>query len=64
MAVIVKTAYGDDETHPAGVDWFIDRDRDLFVYDKAAVEAEYALAVYPNGQWCRVMRDGPAPAAP
>lgn len=62
MAVIVRPAYGPDETFEEGVDWDIDRDRDLNVYDKPLGEGE-PIAVYAAGQWQRVMRDGTPPAS-
>lgn len=60
MAIRVQlVGAADDEVFESGVDWDIDRDRDLTIYDAAFVDATYALAVYAGGSWVRVMRDAP-----
>ncbi|MGH3827312.1 MAG: hypothetical protein ACRDQX_09085 [Pseudonocardiaceae bacterium] len=63
MPVTVRTPWG-EETHPTGADWDIDsHDRDLTVYDTPLAEAHSPLAVYPAGQWLRVMLGDDTPPA-
>lgn len=60
MAIRVQlVGASDDEFFESGVDWDIDRDRDLTIYDAPFADAPYALAVYAAGSWTRVMRDAP-----
>ncbi len=62
MAIRVKVPGGEaEEVFDSGVDWDIDRDRELSIYDATYAETGYALAVYAAGGWLRVMRDGPPP---
>lgn len=62
--VVVRTAWGSDENYLTGMDWDIDRDRDLAVYDKPLLDADRPLAVYAAGSWLRVTHnDAPPPTA-
>jgi hypothetical protein len=64
MGVIVKPAFGDDETYPDGQDWLVDRDRDLNIYDQAAADADKPIGTYRDGQWLRVRHDAAAAPTP
>lgn len=65
MGATVRTPWS-EEVYPNAEDWDIDRDHDLSLYSAPLTqEGTEVLAVYPAGQWLRVMHTDapPAPAA-
>lgn len=59
--IVVRTAWGDDESYPGATEWDIDRDHDLIVVAESSDGALVTVATYSFGQWLRVRTDGTAP---